>query len=233
MARVGIWKCPECQLHQIWKTRSDKSNKLDRKCTGCDKRVRTTLDRSSSGKGRVRNVEIWERNPKDLVALEEEVWRRNEGSIADSIAPGSENENENLQSNVPKIWGVGWIPKNALTFPSNRELKRAKKNLLEFVAERHDGHLNSVSDCWDSMKCKGKMTGEEFHEFSHELISVIEERYLERTLEPDLSGLAKSEIIPMRQGEVFLKRRLDRLLIDLTLCMRRICLLYTSDAADE
>ena len=38
----------------------------------------------------------------------------------------------------------------------------------------------------------------------------------------DRSGLAKSEIIPMRQGEAFLKRRLDRLLIDLTLCMRRI-----------
>ena len=91
MARVGIWKCPECQLHQTWKTRSDKSNKLDRKCTGCEKRVRTTLNRSASGKGRVRNVEIWERNPKDWASLEEEVRRRNEGSVADSIADINEN----------------------------------------------------------------------------------------------------------------------------------------------
>ncbi len=96
MARVGIWKCPECQLHQTWKTRSDKSNKLDRKCTGCEKRVRTTLDRSASGKGRVRNVEIWERNPNDWASLEEEVRRRNEGSVADSIASINENENRRL-----------------------------------------------------------------------------------------------------------------------------------------
>ena len=103
MARVGIWKCPECQLHQTWKTRSDKSNKLDRKCTGCGKRVRTTLDRSVSGKGRVRNVEIWERSSKDWGSLEEEVQRRNRGSFADPIASVSGNENEELQSNIPKI----------------------------------------------------------------------------------------------------------------------------------
>ena len=222
MARVGIWKCPECHLHQTWKTRSDKSNKLDRRCKRCEKRVRTTLDRSASGKGRVRSIEIWERSPKDIVSLEEEVQRRNEGSVVDSGADVNERENDLLRSNTPKIWGKGWIPTNALAFPSKLNSKTAKSRLLEFVAERHDGHLTSVSECWDSIECKEKMTGEEFHEFSQKLMKVIEERYLERTLEPDLSGLAKSEIIPMRQGEVFLKRRLDRLIIDLTLCMRRI-----------
>ena len=222
MARVGIWKCPSCHLHQTWKTRSYKSSKLDRRCTGCGKRVRTTLDRSSSGKGRVRNVEFWERSSRDWGSLEEEVRRRNEGAVIDQIEVYNENVNDDLQSNMPKIWGVGWNPPNALTFPSKLELKAAKKSFLEFVTERHDGHLNSVSECWDSMKCKQKMTGEEFHEFSQELVNLIEERYLERTLEPNLSGLAKSEIIPMRRGELFLKRRLDRLLIDLKLCMRRI-----------
>ena len=103
MARVGIWKCPECQLHQIWKTRSDKSNKLDRKCTRCGKRVRTTLDRSASGKGRMRSIKIWERNTKDLAALEEEVRRRNQGPIVDSIVAVNENEREELQSNIPKF----------------------------------------------------------------------------------------------------------------------------------
>ena len=93
MARVGIWKCPECQLHQTWKTRSDKSNKLDRKCTGCGKRVRTTLDRSVSGKGRVRNVKIWERNPRDWAFLEEEIRRRNMGSFSEPILSASENGN--------------------------------------------------------------------------------------------------------------------------------------------
>ena len=170
----------------------------------------------------MRSIEIWERNPKDIVSLEEEVQRRNEGSVVDSGADVNERENDLLRSNTPKIWGKGWIPTNALAFPSKLNSKTAKSRLLEFVAERHDGHLTSVSECWDSIECKEKMTGEEFHEFSQKLMKVIEERYLERTLEPDLSGLAKSEIIPMRQGEVFLKRRLDRLIIDLTLCMRRI-----------
>ena len=170
----------------------------------------------------MRSIEIWERSPKDIVSLEEEVQRRNEGSVVDSGADVNERENDLLRSNTPKIWGKGWIPTNALAFPSKLNSKTAKSRLLEFVAERHDGHLTSVSECWDSIECKEKMTGEEFHEFSQKLMKDIEERYLERTLEPDLSGLAKSEIIPMRQGEVFLKRRLDRLIIDLTLCMRRI-----------
>ena len=154
MARVGIWKCPECHLHQTWKTRSHKSNKLDRRCKRCEKRVRTTLDRSASGKGRVRNIEIWERSAKDLASLEEEVKRRNEGSVTDSVAFVNEKENELLRSNTPKIWGKGWIPTNALDFPSKLESKTAKSSLLEFVAERHDGHLTSVSECWDSMECK-------------------------------------------------------------------------------
>ena len=222
MPRVGIWRCPECGLHQIWKTRSDKSNKLDRKCSGCGKRVRTTLDRSSTGKGRSRNVEIWERDSKlDAEDLEEEAQRRNIGASEDSSKPIDESPNEDFQASMPKIWGVGWMPKDALMFPTRATSRMAKKSLLEFVAERHDGHLHTVSDCWDSLECKEKMNGEEFHEFSHKLVKKIGECLLERTLEPNLSGLAKSEIIPMRSGELFLKRRSDRFLIDVTLCMRR------------
>ena len=108
MPRVGIWRCPECGLHQIWKTRSDKSNKLDRKCSGCGKRVRTTLDRSSTGKGRSRNVEIWERDSKlDAEDLEEEAQRRNIGASEDSSKPIDESPNEDFQTSMPKIWGVG------------------------------------------------------------------------------------------------------------------------------
>ena len=224
MPRVGIWKCPECSLHQIWKTRSDKSNKLDRKCSGCGKRVRTTLNRSSSGKGRARNVEIWERDPKEgRSSLEEEARRRNGSVDGEDGLPSSENtQDEGAQSSMPKIWGKEWRPEFPLIFPSKIESNIARKILLEFVAERHDGRLNSVSECWDSLKCKEKMTGEEFHYFSQELIGKIEERGQERVLEPNLSELARSEIIPMRSGEVFLRRRLARFLIDVTLCMRRI-----------
>ena len=76
--RHGIWKCPECKHHQTWKTRSRDSTKLDRRCAKCGERARVTIERSESGKGRTRKVEIWERSlslrPEDL---EKEADRRN------------------------------------------------------------------------------------------------------------------------------------------------------------
>ena len=76
--RQGIWKCPQCRHHQTWKTRSRDSMKLDRRCEKCSERARVTIDRSESGKGRERKVDIWERplsiSPEDL---SEEANRRN------------------------------------------------------------------------------------------------------------------------------------------------------------
>ena len=60
--RQGIWKCPHCDKHQTWKIKRDGMNKLDRKCISCGKRARFTIERSSSGQGRSRSVEIWERS---------------------------------------------------------------------------------------------------------------------------------------------------------------------------
>ena len=62
--RHGIWKCPNCSKHQVWKIRSLSTTKLDRKCKECETRVRVTLDRSSTGQGRKESVEIWERSTK-------------------------------------------------------------------------------------------------------------------------------------------------------------------------
>ena len=62
--RQGIWKCPNCGKHQVWKVRSSSTIKLDRKCIECANRVRVTLDRSSTGQGRKESVEIWERSNK-------------------------------------------------------------------------------------------------------------------------------------------------------------------------
>ena len=42
----------------------------------------------------MRSIEIWERSPKDIVSLEEEVQRRNEGSVVDSGADVNEREND-------------------------------------------------------------------------------------------------------------------------------------------
>ena len=79
LGRHGIWKCPNCKKHQIWKVRSKSTVKLDRRCIACDERIRVTLDRSSTGQGRKESVELWERSLK----VEEDALRR-EIEIRDS-----------------------------------------------------------------------------------------------------------------------------------------------------
>ena len=61
VARHGIWQCPFCDNYQIWKTRNQSTIKLDRQCEKCHTRARVTIDRSNTGQGRNRSVNIWER----------------------------------------------------------------------------------------------------------------------------------------------------------------------------
>ena len=224
--RQGIWKCPQCRHHQTWKTRSRDSMKLDRRCEKCSERARVTIDRSESGKGRERKVDIWERplsiSPEDL---SEEANRRNSdtGNRIYSIdgEPPNPFQTES-PADLPPIWGAGWWPEQALDFPTPIVQKMAREDILRFVAERHDGYLGLVSECWDSIENGNRLDGSEFHEFSGLLLKSIENRLSERLLDPKFAPLIRGEIIPMRKGELYIARRGGRLLIDLALCLRRI-----------
>lgn len=234
LVRIGIWKCPECSLHQIWKTRHNNANKLDRKCSKCEKRVRTTLDRSSSGKGRTRSVEIWEREPRTKISdLEEEVSRRNAGLSLGEETLHDLSSHDDPQSLLPKIWGSGWKPESPLEFPQRVSSGHVRDELLGFIAERHDGHLGMVSDCWNNLKMPNYLDGRSFHEFAELLVSELAMRFSERLLGPNLSSLVKTEIIPRRTGEVFLERRMERFLVDVTLCMRRIAHYHSITVEDR
>ena len=234
LARIGIWKCPECGLHQIWKTRSSNANKLDRRCSKCEKRVRTTLDRSSSGKGRTRSVEIWERDPRAKIGiLEEEVSRRNAGLSLEEETPDVTLSNDGPQSLLPKIWGSGWKPELPLKFPYRVPADDVRNELLGFIAERHDGHLDVVSGCWDNLKMPNHLDGDGFHEFSEMLVSELEVTLADRLLGPNLSSLGKTEIIPRRSGEVFLERRMERFLVDVKICLRRIAHYHSITVEDR
>ena len=234
LARIGIWKCPECGLHQIWKTRSSNANKLDRRCSKCEKRVRTTLDRSSSGKGRTRSVEIWERDPRAKIGiLEEEVSRRNAGLSLEEETPDVTLSNDGPQSLLPKIWGSEWKPELPLKFPYRVPADDVRNELLGFIAERHDGHLDVVSGCWDNLKMPNHLDGDGFHEFSEMLVSELEVTLADRLLGPNLSSLGKTEIIPRRSGEVFLERRMERFLVDVKICLRRIAHYHSITVEDR
>ena len=229
--RQGIWKCPDCSKHQTWKTKIDGMNKLDRKCIKCGKRVRFTIERSTSGQGRTRSVELWERSILyDDDDLEKEVGIRDDiNEQPDNVNFQSEvsfSVGEN-QSDLPPIWGVSWEPRKPVKFEKLVDSDEIKDRFLTFVAERHDGYLGVIADCWLKSEFPEKLDGERFHEYSIKLLEEIRTNLLNRTIEPKLSKLREIEIIPMRLGKTFLSRRVARLIVDLKLCLRRIGHLFS------
>ncbi len=113
IARHGVWRCPNCMHHQIWKTRNYNTTRLDRQCEECGHRARVTLDRSNTGQGRNRTVEIWER-PIDVSVneLTSEASRRNSKNVKEDV----DYFNEPVQSNLPTLWGKNWTPTAPLIF---------------------------------------------------------------------------------------------------------------------
>ena len=224
--RRGIWRCPSCDLHQVWKTRDSKSNRLDRSCKACGKRIRATIQRSSSGKGRSRNVEIWERKPGSKVEdLEREAERRNNRGFEDDqneVQESNSGRSTAKQSELPVIWGLGWRPDSPLIFSDKLDSIKVKSHLLRFIAERHDGYLEVVSECLEEAIDRSKFDGGSFHRFSNSLVLRIGEVLSERLINPDFAILEKNEIIPRRTGDLHLSRRNSRFLIDVSLCLRRM-----------
>ena len=149
--RQGVWQCPECSIHQVWKAKAG-TERLDRSCDHCGKRIRAKLDRSSSGQGRRRSVRIWERESSVNESELEREARRRDSATEESAQVSSEVVvGIASQSTLPNIWGAGWQPEAALDFPSSLRSDTARIEFLRFFAERHDGHLELVSDTWDAV----------------------------------------------------------------------------------
>ena len=220
--RQGVWQCPECGIHQVWKAKVG-TERLDRNCEHCGKRVRAKLDRSSSGQGRRRSVRIWERESSVNESELEHEARRRDSATEESAQVSSEAMVDIAsQSTLPNIWGAGWQPEAALDFSSPLRSDTARIEFLRFFAERHDGHLELVSDTWDGCNPPSSFDGESFHKFSLGLLEAVKESLHDRLMAPSLSPVHSGEIMPMRTGELHLERRTARLLIDAALCLRRV-----------
>ncbi|MDC1420095.1 thiamine pyrophosphate-dependent enzyme [Euryarchaeota archaeon] len=221
VARHGIWQCPFCDNYQIWKTRNQSTIKLDRQCEKCHTRARVTIDRSNTGQGRNRSVNIWER-PITVTneQLTHEITQRNKKLL--EIDHLDIKSLDSKQSVMPTIWGESWIPKKSLLFTSKLSKSEVINELLRFVAERHDGHLNLISEIWSKSNPIDEFNGQEFHTFSINFIKNLDKALEERLFNPSFLNLGESEIIPRRDGNLFLKRRASRFLIDISLCLRRL-----------
>jgi len=188
MGRQGLWKCPVCEKHQIWKVRSVSTSKLDRSCISCGERVRATLDRSPSGKGRRGSVDIWERSMKlDDYALMKEVLARDGSNSGTIIGKNGEIRGEGQSGLVP-IFANQWRPEKGLSFPSKIASEKVRIELLRFVSERNEGYLDTVAICWESSSPPELFDGDSYHSFSLRFEEKMADILSQRLLEPNLIG---------------------------------------------
>jgi len=165
----GIWRCPACMHHQPWFSSKRELKALDRRCSKCSERTRVLIERSGSGQGRTSDARVWIRHEADEDALFREAGSRN------NALKGAVGEVMEEQSDLPLIWGVNWRPEAALEFskPLTREVIRSE--ILRFVTERWEGHLNMVASVLDSNLPTKSMDGDDFHNWSDTILKCFYE----------------------------------------------------------
>jgi len=125
----------------------------------------------------------------------------------------------------PDINGCGWRPEKALKFSNPLPADEARFEVLRFVAERHDGHLQKVATTWDQLQSQAsnnQFDGRKWHSFSNELLDALSRGLSIRLHQSSLDKDAHREVVPRRDLEKHLDRRGERFLIDIALCLRRI-----------
>ena len=104
----------------------------------CGSRVRVTLDRSSTGKGRRREVDVWERGLQvSSDELEKECSRRDRKMAEELSGSGDEESETPQQTDLPTIYARNWEPASGLEFAHRLPSLGARGELLRFIAERH------------------------------------------------------------------------------------------------
>ena len=133
-------------------------------------------------------------------------------------------------SGLPNMWGENWVPAEPLNLVFEIDAKIAKIELLRFIVERHDGHLQLISSAWEQITSKRNydgFNGESWHKFSIELVKLVEELLKSRINPAGLEKFKDMEIIPRRELNDYLDRKTKRFAIDLHLTLRRIAYYHT------
>ena len=174
------------------------------------------MQRSGSGQGRTSDARVWTRPRAGEDALIQEADSRNR-ALKDAVKRGVE-----VQSDLPPIWGADWRPRVALEFskPLSREVIRSE--ILRFVTERWEGHLNLVASVLESNLPTKTMDGDDFHNWSELFSQCLYEAFDERLHDLEVGDVLEMEIIPRRDGRMYLSRRRSRFILDIRLTLRRL-----------
>ena len=108
-------------------------------------RARVTLDRSNTGQ---EEMGLLKRRPIDLSANEliSEASRRNSKHVKEDVG----YSDESVQT-IP-LFGQILVAPCSFSFFGKLKSIDVKRELLRFIAERHDSHLTFISALWDSQK---------------------------------------------------------------------------------
>ncbi|MBA45612.1 MAG: hypothetical protein CMB31_03385 [Euryarchaeota archaeon] len=141
-------------------------------------------------------------------------------------------EDRVMQGELTPIRGGEWRPRRHLDFYQSIDSEFVRRELLRFVAERHDGHLRLVDHIWSEIYPQStKLDGAIFHDASEKFLLNLEQNLDARRSETSLQPMIDSEVIPRRLGHLHLNRRMQRFLIDMRLCLRRIA--FASSVTNE
>ena len=183
------------------------------------------IERSQTGQGRKSDAKVWIREKSTIDELVDEANSRNR-----PISWDSETYNGN-QSDLPKIWGGDWRPVSHLRFNKAIDPGELSGEILRFTAERWDGYLELVRDVLEDCVAPKSMNGEDFHKWSELFCDLIYDAFEDRLHTSKINNVLQAEIMPRRDGRLYLSRKRTRLILDLRLLLRRLA--YLSSITKE
>ena len=127
------------------------------------------------------------------------------------------------QGDLPVIFGADWAPAEPLGFSQPLHADAARREILRFVAQRHDGHLFLVANVWDVLieNETKQFEGQSWHDFSQRFVESVQ-RGLLAQIDAKMKDDADVEVIPRRTLNSYLDRRSQHFLLDLRLVFRRL-----------
>ena len=127
------------------------------------------------------------------------------------------------QGDLPEIFGSDWSPKAKLEFTQPLLVDAAKREVLLFVAQQHDGRIALVSDIWDHVigsEIK-QFEGPSWAKFCQRFLASLETALVAQ-VEAKMADEKDAEVIPRRTLGTFVGRRNTHFLIDMKLMLRRL-----------
>ena len=127
------------------------------------------------------------------------------------------------QGDLPEIFGATWSPTARLVFTQPLLADAAKREVLLFVAQQHDGKISLVSDIWDHVidSANKQFEAPSWGKFCNHLISALSNALVAQ-VDAKMADEKETEVIPRRNLSSYLERRNTHFLIDMRLMLRRL-----------